>query len=151
MLGTLELVERPIVYPNTKSNITRVVEQLLSIEWGFVVEMLQKGTSVTFADNQFYASFPILISEYKYTIIISGNMGLIQESWIGWRKHPFSESHYGIYTPGKLTRWDLLWKNMHYSLLDHYSDTIIPTNEEFWRQLRNRIPAIHPLSLIPQN
>lgn len=149
MLGTPELVEIPTVYPNTKSNITRVVEQILSIEWGFVVELLEKGTSITSADNQFYASFPILISEKKYTIVISGNTDLLKKQGIGGRKHPFIED--GMYTPGKLTRWDFELKGMDFSFLDTDSLEILHTNDLFWKQLRNRIPVIHPLSLILQN
>ena len=148
MLGILELARGP-VYPTTKTNITKVVEQLLSIEWGFVVEMLQKGTSITYADNQFYASFPIIVSEKKYTIVISGNTDLLKKQGIGGRKHPFIED--GMYNPGKLTRWDFELEGMDFALLDTDALEILHTDDQFWKQLRQRITVGHPLSLIPQN
>lgn len=90
----------------------------------------------------FHINFPISIPDNTYTINISGNKALLKRSEALDRSHPFLED---IVRIRSLTRMDFK-PGMEFTLLGE-DGKIIRTNDLFWQQLRNRIPADHPLSI----
>lgn len=146
----LWIQEWPALYPNARTNITPVVENILAIDGGFVVDIIDSSTKVIIEGNQFHAFFPIVVSSKEYIIIITWNTKLVEKKWINWRRHPFSKIHYWTYAVGELTRWDVATNNMSFMLLEPHNNKLLNTNDAFWLEFRNRIPANHPLSLIPQ-
>lgn len=100
------------------------------------------------AENQFYVDMPLVINDIEYTLIISGNLSIIQQdSIVNGRRHPFNT----VNSAGEIdfflvAVWDIK-KWMSFTLMQEWK--IIPTNDRFFDQLRRFIPGRHPLSTLP--
>ncbi len=128
-------------------NKTPVVEKILNINWWFVVNVDNSKIIININENEFYVSFPVVINSNLFVIIISWNNTLLKDWLIKWREHPFLSNPFNI---RKMSYLDIkIW--MRFTLQKMGSTEIIKTNDQFWKQLRQRIPSSHPLSLNPNN
>lgn len=146
-LDTLSVDHGPtkwaIFAPEKRCNRTKVVEDILSIPGGFLVEVASIGQT-TIVDHDFYTKIPIKINDTWWTIVINGNQSLIEQTQFAWRQHPFRDNPCNLkkMIPNDIVNW------MSFILTEPNSISIIETSDEFWSQLRHRIPKGNPLSLL---
>lgn len=128
-------------------NKTPMVEELLDISWWFVVYVDDSKVSINLHENEFYASFPITIDDNWFIIIISWNNKLLEDWLIKWRRHPFLNNPFNIKHMSPLD----IKSGMNFDFQKIGSTEVIRTNDQFWKQLRQRISSSHPLSLNIRN
>ncbi len=138
-------VQNTFTQYQTRNYRQKRVKDILNVDDWYVVEMGHQVFNAIY-DNHFWVSFPCKIWDVSFRIIVSWSTVLTHKTQqFTKRNHPFLKNEIHLK--------DIIRSDIHpemditlYSLDTH---KIIPTNSEFWKQFRNRIPSTHPLSLIP--
>jgi hypothetical protein len=123
---------------------------ILSIDPGTVIDMSMECSN-SVGDKTFGARFPCKIGWNSYIINVTGQLSALYNSEIIGRKNPLSRND--IHTFLVFSRHDFQEESIVFSLYDVADKKLVSPskmNQDAWKELRNRIPATHPLSLIPQ-